>query len=274
MTTVRLKNNMGAADNSRLFSQNIWGDCPLEAIRNGRMIGMIFEDDFTQGGLITSPTTSAALVGLNYSGFGSSGATITYSNELGGGVVIAETTDDEACSIFSLSHCFQLGRTKGPLWFEARIKPSHTATTEQAMFLGLADSTAKIVTVPLTASAGALADLNLVGFHKLDTDLTSVKTAYKADGETAVTLETCTSALTAATYVKLGFKKDANGLLSFYINNLRQDVTFQIVDDTDDASNSLFPGDTLLAPCLSMHLGAAASDNTITLDWWRCVQLA
>ena len=269
---VQMKRNLSAADNGRAPSPAIWGDCPTMSILDGSMAGMVFYDDFTQGGLITSPSTSAALVGLPYSGFGSAGATITYSDELGGGVVLAETTTQEGATLFSLSHCFQMGLTKGPLWFEARLKPSHTATTEQSMFVGLHDSTAKVVGVPLIAgSAGALADYNLVGFHKLDTDLTSIKTVYNNDGGgVQAAVETCTSALTAATYVKLGFKKDENGLLTWYIDNLPQATTFQILNDLGTG----FPGDVTMAPCLALSVGAAASDNTITLDWWRCVQLA
>jgi hypothetical protein len=267
---AQMKDNLGSANTNRGPSPGIWGDCPILSILDGSMAGIMMIDDFTQGGLITSPTTSAALVGLPFSGFGSAGSTITYSDELGGGIVIAETTDDEGASFFSLSHCFQMGLTKGPLWFEARIKPSHTATTEQAMFLGLHDSTAKSITVPLGAAAGAMSDANYVGFHKLETDLTSIKTVYKANGVTGVTLQTCTSALTAASYVKLGFRKDVNGLLTFYINNLPQTTTFQILNDLGTG----FPGDVTMAPCLAMILGAAASDNTITMDWWRCVQLA
>ena len=268
--TVQLKRNLGAADTGRGPSPGIWGDCPILSILSGSKTGIMMIEDFASGGLITSPTTSAALVGQNYSGFGSAGSTITYSDELGGGVVIAETTDNEGASFFSLSHCFQMGLTKGPLWFEARIKPSHTDNTEQAMFIGLHDSTAKSITVPLGAASGALSDANYVGFHKLESDLTSIKTVYRANGVTAVTLETCTTALTAATYVKLGFKKDVNGLLTFFINNLPQKTTFQILNDLGTG----FPGDVTMAPCLAMILGAAASDNTITMDWWRCVQLA
>jgi hypothetical protein len=266
---MRMKNNLGSADTGRGPSPNIWGDCPILSILEGTIPGIHLYDDFTKGGLITSPTTTAALVGLPYSGFGSSGATITYADELGGGIVIAETTDNEGVSVFSLSHCFQLGLTKGPFWFEARIKPSHTATTEQAMFLGLHDSTAKSVTVPLGAAAGAMSDANYVGFHKLETDLLGIKTVYKSDGVTGVTLETCAAALTAATYVKLGFKKDRSGLVSFYINNLKQDKEFQTLNDLGTG----FPGDVLMAPCLAMILGAAANDNTITLGWWRCAQV-
>jgi hypothetical protein len=270
MTVVRLKDNLGAADNSRLSSPAIWGDCPILSILGGSVAGVYMFDDFVGGGLITSPTTSAALVGMPYSGFGSAGSTITYADELGGAVTLSETTDDEGVSLFTLQCPFQMGLTKGPLWFEARVKPSSTATTEQSMFVGLADNTAKTVTVPLAAAAGALADLNLVGFHKLDTDLTSVKTVYKSDGVTAVTVETCTSALTAATYVKLGFKKDQDGLLTFFINNLPQATTFQILNDLGTG----FPGDVRMGPCIAMLLGAAASDNTLIMDWWRCAQLA
>ena len=269
---VQLKDNLGSADNGRAKSPAIWGDCPVLSILDGSVAGMILDDDFCQGGLLTSPSTSAALVGMPYSGFGSSGATVTYSDEIGGGITLSETTDNEAASIFSLSHCFQLGLTKGPFWFEARIKPSLTATTEQGMFIGLHDSTAKSVTVPLGAAAGAMSDANYVGFHKLDTDLTSIKTVYKANTVTGVTLETCTSALTLATYVKLGFKKDAEGLLSFYIDGLKQGTTYQILEDAP-VLDTAFPCDVTMAPILAIMLGAAASDNTMIMDWWRCVQL-
>ncbi len=268
---VQLKGNLGSGSNDRAKSPGIWGDCPFTSILDGSITGIIVDDDFDKGGLITSPSTSAALVGLPYSGFGSSGATITYSDEIGGGVKLSETTDDEGVSFFSLSHCFQVGLTKGPVWFEARIKPSHTATTEQGMFIGLHDSTAKSITVPLGAAAGVLADYNFVGFHKLDTDLTSIKTVYNSDGlGGVVTLETITEVLTAATYVKLGFKKDVNGLLTFYVNGLPQTTTFQLLNDLGTG----FPGDVTMAPCLAMILGAAADDNTLIMDWWRCVQLA
>lgn len=252
-------------------SPALWHDCPLEGIRNDPGLGYGFTENFDVGGLITSPTTSAALIGKNLSGFGSSGSTIAYTNALGGGVTLSETTDDEAVSIFSLSHCFKIGLTTQPLWFEARVTPSHTATTEQSMFVGLADSTAKTVAVPLTTTAGALADLNLVGFHKLDTDLTSIKTVYKADAVTAVTLETVTSALTAATAVKLGFKyqpEDTNKL-KFFVDNVEQATAFTLINDLGTG----FPGDVVMAPIIAMALGAAAADNTLKVDWMSCYQL-
>lgn len=271
MTAVLMKNNLGSADaaTNRRKSPGVWGDCPLEAIRNGRIPGIIFEDEFVHGGLITSPTTSAALVGLPYSGFGDTGSTITYADELGGAIkLLSDGTDNDATQLFSLSHCFQAGLTKGRMWFEARIKPSNITSTGLGWFVGLADATAKTTAVVLTATASALADLNLIGFHSLDTDTGDVKPCYKANTVAAVDLETVADAAAAATYIKLGFKKDQGGLVTFFINNLPQATPFQVLNDLGTG----WPGDVTLAPCLSMAVGAVTGEQTLIMDWWRCVQ--
>ena len=47
MTRVQLRDNLGSERTDRWYSPNIWGDCPLEAILNGTVIGRVFQDDFT-----------------------------------------------------------------------------------------------------------------------------------------------------------------------------------------------------------------------------------
>lgn len=268
---MRLKGNLGSADTNRAPSPGIWGNCPILSILEGSLAGMVLIDDFCGGGLITSPTASAALVGLPYSGFGDTGSTITYSDEIGGGIkLLSDGTDNDATQLFSLSHCFQMGLTKGPLWFEARIKLSNITSTGIGFFLGLADSTAKTSAVCLTDTASGLADLNLVGFHMLDTDTGDVKPCYKSNTVTAVDLETVADAIAAATYVKLGFRKDKDGLVTWFINNVPQGTPFQTINDLGTG----FPGDVTLAPCLSLAVGAVTGEQTIIMDWWRCVQLA
>lgn len=269
---VQLKDNLGSGDSGRAPSPGIWGDCPILSILDGSIAGIMVIDDFDGGGLITSPTTSAALVGVPYSGFGDTGSTITQPDELGGSIkLLSDGTSNDATQLFSLSHCFQAGLTKGPLWFEARIKLSSLLTTETGFFVGLADSTAKTSAVVLTDTASGLADLNLVGWHALDTDVRTIKSCYKANTVTAVDVESVATAITEATYVKLGFRKDVNGLVTWFIDNLPQATTFQVVDDLGSVS---FPGDVTLAPCLSMAVGAATGEQTLIMDWWRCVQLA
>ena len=78
---AQLKNNLGSADTGRAPSPGIWGDCPILSILDGSLAGIMVIDDFDKGGLITSPTTSAALVGVPYSGFGDTGSTITQPDE-------------------------------------------------------------------------------------------------------------------------------------------------------------------------------------------------
>ena len=57
---VQMKNNLGSADATRTPSPGIWGDCPILSILEGSMAGIMVVDDFEKGGLVTSPTTTAA----------------------------------------------------------------------------------------------------------------------------------------------------------------------------------------------------------------------
>lgn len=268
---VQLKDNLGSGDSGRAPSPGIWGDCPILSILDGSMAGIMIIDDFEGGGLITAPTASAALVGIPYSGFSDSASQHADAAELGGAITLSnDGTEDDATSLFPLTTAFQMGLTKGPLWFEARIKVSNIVATGVNFFLGLTDNTAKDGDTPLTDTAGALSDSNTVGFRKPESDLGSVRTCYKSDGVTAVDVETITSAIAAATYVKLGFKKDVDGLLTFYVDNLPQDTTFQILNDLGTG----FPGDAIMGPCATLKVGAVTGAQTLIMDWWRCVQVA
>jgi len=214
------------------------------------------------------------LVGMPYSGFGDTGSTITDAAELGGAITLtSDGTDNDATQLFSLTTAFQTGLTKGPLWFEARIKLSALLTTESGFFLGLADNTAKTSAVVLTDTASALADLNLVGWHALDTDVRTIKSCYKADGVAAVDLQSIATAITEATYVKLGFRKDREGLITWFIDNLPQTTTYQVLEDAP-SDDTAFPSDAIVGPCASLAVGAATGSQTLIMDWWRCVQLA
>lgn len=267
---VQMKNNLGSADTSRGPSPGIWGDCPILSILEGSVSGMALIDDFIRGGLVTSPTTSAALVGIPYSGFGDTGSTITDAAEIGGAIkLLSDGTDNDATQLFSLTTAFQAGLSKGPLWFEARIKFNALATTETGFFVGLADNTAKTSAVTLTDTASGLADLNLLGWHALDTDVGTIKSCYQANTVGAVDVQSVSSALAENTYIKLGFKKSDTGLITWYVNNVPKATTYQVLDDAGTA----FPGDAIMGPCLSMAVGAATGTQTVIMDWWRVAQV-
>lgn len=257
------------ADTSRARSRSIWHDCPLLTPSHIDK-GVGFFDDFLQGALTPTITTIISDNTGQYNLFGSAGATITYDDAQGGGIILTEATDNEAVNMHSLQHSFQISSLLGKLWFEARIKTSTITTNEQAWVVGLAGAHTQSATVPLTAT-GAIADLNFVGFHHPEANTAAFDASYKANGVTAVEVNSDIGALVAATYVKLGFRFDPNdngqARLSFFINGVRQTTKKVIPDNT----GTDFPADVRMAPVLAMLLANSAAE-TITMDWWGCYQ--
>jgi hypothetical protein len=245
-----------------------WADCPMSAIMTDPGAGYMSSDGFEDLGLAGTITTIISDAGVGrYLVFGSAGATITPDAALGGGIVITEATDNESVSITTKQTPFQITSGAGSLWFEARIKTSTITTAEQAWIVGLMDATPQSAAVPITAT-GAIANINMVGFHHPEANTTAFDTSYKADGVTAVEVNSDVGALVAGTYVKLGMKFDTtNNLLTFYINGVAQAASKTI----PNATGTDFPADALLAPVVAMTLANSAAE-TITMDWWKCVQ--
>lgn len=262
------KNSKFTAATTSFGLSSFWDDCPLEAIRNDPGVGFMMEDDFVDVGLCTTGAI-ASVAGLErYLVFGSAGSTLTPDAALGGGIVLTEATNNEAISITTKQTPFKIINTGGSLWFEARIKTNTITGDKQAWFCGLMDATPQTVTVPLTAT-GALADINLVGFHHPEANTTAYDTSYKANGVAAVEVNSDVGTLVAGTYVKLGFKFDTySNQLTFYINGSPQATRKNI----PSAAGTDFPNDVLMAPVLGQLLAAAAS-YTLTMDWWKCAQL-
>lgn len=255
--------------NSSVGLSSFWNNCPLLAIQMDPSIGYGIQDDFVDLGLVGTITTIVSDAGTGrYLCFGSSGATITPDAALGGGIVITEATDNESVSITTKQTPFQITAGAGSLWFEARIKTSTITTAEQAFIVGLMDATPQTVTVPITAT-GTIADINMVGFHKQEANTTAFDTSYKANTVTAVEVNSDVGTLAAGTYIKLGMKfETTNNVLTFYINGVKQAASKTIPDNT----GTDFPADVTLAPVLAMTLANSAAE-TITMDWWKCVQL-
>lgn len=256
-----------SATTSPFGLSEFWQDCPMEGIRNDPGVGFMIGDDFIDVGKCTAGNI-ASVSGLGrYLVYGSAGATLAPDAVLGGGIVLTEATNDEAISITTKQTPFKIIISGGNLWFEARIKTNILLGNKQAWFCGLMDVTPQTDTVPLTA-AGALADINLVGFHHPEANTTAFDTSYKADGVTAVEVNSDVGTLTT-NYVKLGMKFNTyNNALEFYIDGTKQAVAKTIPSSAGDD----FPNDVLLAPVLAEVLAAAAS-YTLTMDWWKCAQV-
>lgn len=263
-----IRSNKGSAAGAGL-SPAIWDDCPMVGIMCDPTIGWMVSDDFTDVGLSGTITTIISQAGTGrYLVFGGAGATIAPDNALGGGLTLSLTDKDQAVSIVTKQNPFQITSGAGDLWFEARVKFSTVTTNEQAWFVGLTSIITQSATVPLT-DAGALADVNLVGFHKPEANTTAFDASYKANGVDAVEVNSDIGTLAVNTYVKLGMKfSTANNRLEFYVNGVKQANGKTIPNATGDD----FPADVLMAPTFAL-LAATNDTETATIDWWKIAQL-
>lgn len=248
---------------------SFWQDCPVGAIRTDPGMGCIVEDSFVDLGLSGAITNIISSAGMGrYLVFGGATATITPDEELGGGMVLTLTDNNQPVSITTKQTPFQITSGAGTLWFEARIKISSIVINEQSFFVGLMDATAQDATHPLSA-AGALADQNLVGFHFPELNTTAFDTSYKADLVAAVEVNSNVGTLVEGTYVRLGMRFDtSNNVLSFYIDGVSQ-ATCKIIPD---ATGDDFPADVTLAPVVAC-MTAVDTTETLTMDWWKIAQL-
>lgn len=251
------------------LSPAIWDDCPLLAAKLDPFVGYGIEDNFMDVGLAGTITTIISDAGLGrYLIFGGASATATPLAGAGGGLALTLTDKDQGISITTKTNPFKITAGSGDLWFEARCKFSTVTTNEQGWLVGLTSVITQSATVPLTA-ASAIADVNFIGFHKPEANTTAFDASYKADGVTAVEVNSDIGTLVAAGFVKLGMKySTANNELAFYVDGVKQTTTKTIPDGT----GTDFPADVFMAPTFALM---AATDDTEygAIDWWKCYQL-
>lgn len=261
-------------DTARGPSKSIWNRCPVLEIIRDPSRGIYFFDDFEKNPVITTPTiTTQAAYGQGYKAFGSSSGTLlSGGSEFGDIVLTSPATDNAGVGIATIGLPFRITRAYSHLVFEARVKTNTITDTQNGFLLGLMDSQTLSATVPITA-AGAIADVNIVGFRKDEADGDNLDTVYKADGVTAVTVQsdvvtsansTSGSALAANSYYKLGMSFDVgNNVLTYFVNGIPLSSTKTI----PSAAGTDFPNDVTMGLVLAM-LNATATGYTVTMDWW------
>lgn len=270
------------SNSSAAYSGSIWKDCPVEALRDKMQTGpagFLWEKSFTSIP-ITPPTTEGNWGEM--AAFSDTGGTMTAdTTEVGGGVAIGSDGDNEGASMRTVIVPAKIILTGGDFWFEARILTSTITDAKHNIFLGLMENVALTATVPITA-AGALADKNLVGFHRPETARTVAGTGgaimnavYKSDGVTAVTVQTDAVALVAATYTNLGLRfvpkrnigKGA-GYLYWY-----QDGAIVASKLIPSAAGTDFPNDINLGFVFAVLNATASTPGTSTIKHVRMAQL-
>lgn len=147
--------------------------------------------------------------------------------------------------------------------FEARMRSDTITDTKNGWFVGLAEPVEPTATSHI-ADAGTLADINFIGFHRLEGDGDKVDIVYKADGQTQ---QSFTDALTlvADTWYKMGFLFDGKETLRFYLNGAVY-ATADLGATSLDAAT--FPDDINLAPALVLHKAATGTAEGSNLCNW------
>ncbi len=275
---ARMKNNLGPANTEAWLGSSaaIWGDCPIDSIRNGSMGGIIFEDDF-----VSCPSLSAGAGDTlgPYLAYGDTGVTIKAQAGVPGGVaeVAGNDADNDESVLSGGSPAFVVsdGDDARKLWGEVRVKKASIANNACALFVGLAwdhgDGVSVAKTLCLTDDDGALGAFSFLGFHVGQADGDAVDFVYKAEGQNAVVKIAGVHVPAADTWVKLGFIYDPaaenDKKIRIFVNNVEQ-TTYVTAADIAAAT---FPNAEPMAPVWAVKVGEAA-ESKAQLDWWRFVQ--
>ena len=257
-------------------SANLWGTCPIDDIKNDMAVGYVLEDDF----LNFSDHISAQNV-QGYASYIDTGVTLKQgAADVGGAVEVAgNDADNDEGSITSGGNAggaFLISDTAGSekkLWFEARFKKASIADNALAMFVGLSEEGLAAANT-LIDDTGALASKDMIGFNTLQADGDALVFSYRKAGQAVQTiaLDSGSSALTADTYVKVGFIYDPLEVtakrITLFVNGVEQST----YGTGANISAATFPDGEELAFLLATKVGAAA-ESKLQLDWFRCVQL-
>ncbi len=245
---------------------DFWSNCPCAAALTDPSAGYGIQDNFIDMGLSGTVGAIASHAGTGrYLLFGDAGSTIVPDAGLGGGLALTnDATDDDQVSIATKQQPFQIVNTVGDLWFECRAKVSSIVTQVAGFAIGLMGITAQSTLVPMVTNTGVLANIDFVGFNKLNVATTAFNAVYKNIGQTEVATATAAGAL-GATYIKYGFRF-RSGELEFYVDGVLLDtITSTEVDAAD------FPNNVTLRPVAAVMNGTSAA-SVLTLDWWKCFQ--
>jgi hypothetical protein len=257
-------------------SPGLWKDCPWEAITQGvdnAFNGRWTHIDFSKFKLSTNINAAVAYWDQGCLAFGSNGFAVSAVDELGGWITFGSDGDNEGGSIQQTCFPYQIIRTGKSLWFEARVRFSTVAATTNGLFVGLGESMTLGATVPIQAS-GAMADQNLVGWHRLEANGNRIDFKYKANGVTEVTLGSDVLALSASTWYKLGFKyrpqdpQYGANKLSWYING-----TYYGSYTLASAAGTDFPNDVRMSPLIASLNATGSSPGTNDVSDIWCAQI-
>lgn len=163
------------------------------------------------------------------------------------------------------------------LAFECRIMVSATTAAKYSLLVGLGEVGALTTDLMFADDTQALYDANWVAFQRLQAESTAVDAMFKADGQTAqdgaaVTGQDTVATLTAATFIKLGFRyQHVPRQLRWYVDGVEVEAARVGASALDAAT---FPDDVYLTACIGAKDAAGDTAVNVYVDWWGGAQIA
>lgn len=274
MHLVQPRKNL-SANTDRGPSPSLWSNCPWMAFLQNPQKGIAFHEDFELVGA-TSSAASAAVIGSQgrWAVYRYQGSTVVSGDVTGGAITIGSDDDNEGVALHSNAGAGLIATGGGRVWFECRLKHSTITDTKNGVFVGLMEGETPTTAQPL-GTDGALADFNMIGWHRLEGDGDEMDFTYKADGQTAQSILTdgitavSGAALSADTFVKVGFyfnrKHPTAQRIKLFVNG--QVATTYVTGTQMDAAT--FPDDMQLSPVIGIMNATGTSPGTCTVDWIR-----
>ena len=135
--------------------------------------------------------------------------------------------------------------------------------------------------MPITATAGTMADKNFIGFQKPGNSRSAagsgggiLRATYKADGQTVQGDAADFTSLTADTYVKVGFKftGGSTGVVDWYVNGVKTGTSITSGTAAGSIGHATFPSDIPLGLAIAVVHTATLTNSAFTIDWVRIAQ--
>lgn len=251
------------------WSGRIWNGFPIDGIRNGLTQGFLREWDFAgvKQGLVNG---ADGYWDRGLRAFGPDGGGLVYVAGVGDAVSSSLTgdTDNEATGIRDQVVNARFSRADKMFAFETEIDVSAITDSKFGAFIGLISNTALSTSAPITTS-GTLADMNLVGFHRLEGDGDKLDLVYKADGVTQVTLFADAVTLVAGTKIRLGMTyrpemdpfTESKYVFRWWVNGAPIDggTSYKVIPSTDGDD---FPNDVAMGYVNSIMLATSSTPGT------------
>ena len=215
------------ASASRMPTAGLWATCPEDAIARQQVDGLVYFNDFTEGGytLANNQTVTHLARGVYGATAATAGSTISQLATAPYGVVsLNTTTDNEDAMIMILGGANNAGQivleAGKRFWLSCRIKTVNITDAKYGIFVGLAEE-GLCATTAVIADTGALADKDYIGFHRLEADGDKFDIVYNtASGGGQVVHLADGITIVADTYMYLDMYCDGTSIY-FYANGVQ-----------------------------------------------------